>query len=164
MWCQVKSKLSYDWLPVGQSVLVSDLRLGPATNFSFTFLEIFWHLPFFQYGVPSLTRGWVCNLWLLLVFTSALCLGSEYRGTRDHALLSQLWDSPHYGGADSCICYPRNSVAQFNLNLINLHVIIWHMYSYIYTVYVLVFSQSRIVTVDYTLLKVASVTTAFYSL
>jgi hypothetical protein len=41
--------------------------------------------------------------------------------------------------------------------LINVHVIIWHIYSYVYTLYMLGFSQSRIVTVDYALLKVAPV-------
>jgi hypothetical protein len=34
------SKLSYDRWPVGQSILVSGLHLGPAANFSFTSLEI----------------------------------------------------------------------------------------------------------------------------
>jgi hypothetical protein len=38
-------------------------------------------------------------------------------------------------------------------------VIYIYIYIYIYTVYVLGFSQTRIVTVDYTLLKVASVLT-----
>jgi hypothetical protein len=66
-------------------------------------------------------RGWVCNLWMLLDFTSILCLGYKSCRTHDHNLLSKLV------GAGFCIYYPRNKVAQFNFqakNLINLHVII----------------------------------------
>jgi hypothetical protein len=48
----------------------------------------------------------VCRLQLLLVLASAVILGSESRGTRDHILLSQIWtslfvtsyDSQGYGG------------------------------------------------------------------
>jgi hypothetical protein len=35
----------------------------------------------------SLTRGRVCHLQLLLTLDSAVILGSEFRGTRDHILL-----------------------------------------------------------------------------
>jgi hypothetical protein len=45
-------------------------------------------------GVPSLTRGRVCRLQLLLVLASAVILESESRGTRDHNLLSQIRDFP----------------------------------------------------------------------
>jgi hypothetical protein len=60
------SMLYYDRRSVGQSVLVTDLHLGPATNFSFTHLEIIRR----QLGVcydeaALLTKGWVCNLHLL---------------------------------------------------------------------------------------------------
>jgi hypothetical protein len=80
----------------------------------------------FQYGAPSLTIGCVYNLRLLLGLTSADCLGSEFRGTHDHTLLSQLLRLPELRGAGFCICYPSNSVDQFDFqafNLINLHVI-----------------------------------------
>jgi hypothetical protein len=43
-------------------------------------------------GVLSLTSGRVCCLQLLLGFASAVILGSEYRGTRDRILLSQIRD------------------------------------------------------------------------
>jgi hypothetical protein len=43
---------------------------------------------------PSLTRGRVCLLYMLLVLASVVCLGSESLGTRDHILLSQIWDLP----------------------------------------------------------------------
>jgi hypothetical protein len=45
-------------------------------------------------GALSLTRGWVCRLQLLLALASPVILGSESRGTRDHILLSQIWDFP----------------------------------------------------------------------
>jgi hypothetical protein len=45
------------------------------------------------YGALSLTRGHVCRLLLLLDIASAVILGSEFRGTRDHILLSQIRDS-----------------------------------------------------------------------
>jgi hypothetical protein len=41
----------------------------------------------------SLTRERVCRLKLLLVLASAIILGSEFRGNRDHILLTQIWDS-----------------------------------------------------------------------
>jgi hypothetical protein len=43
---------------------------------------------------PSLMRGRVCLLFMLLVLASAVFLGSESLGTRDHILLSQIWDFP----------------------------------------------------------------------
>jgi hypothetical protein len=45
-------------------------------------------------GEFSLTRGRVCRLQLLLALSSAVILGSESRGTRDHILLSQIRDFP----------------------------------------------------------------------
>jgi hypothetical protein len=47
-----------------------------------------------RYGALSLTRGRVCRLQLLLALASAIILGSEPLGTRDHILLSQIWDFP----------------------------------------------------------------------
>jgi hypothetical protein len=79
--CIVKStsKSSCDRRSVGQSVLVSGHHLGPATNFSFTFMEnTFRHLRFSSCEAPSLTRGRVCNssVQLLLGITSAVTLRS----------------------------------------------------------------------------------------
>jgi hypothetical protein len=45
-------------------------------------------------GAPSLTWGRVCNLYMLLVLASAVFLGSKSLCTRDHILLSQIWDFP----------------------------------------------------------------------
>jgi hypothetical protein len=47
-----------------------------------------------HFGTLSLTRGWVCRLQLLLALASAVILGSESHGTRDHILLSQIRDFP----------------------------------------------------------------------
>jgi hypothetical protein len=45
-------------------------------------------------GALSLTRGWVCHLQLLLALASVDILWSEPLWTRDHILLSQIWDFP----------------------------------------------------------------------
>jgi hypothetical protein len=42
----------------------------------------------------SLTRGRACHLQLPLVLASAVIFRSESHGTRDHILLSQIWDFP----------------------------------------------------------------------
>jgi hypothetical protein len=44
------------------------------------------------FGAPSLTRGRVCRLQLLLALASALIFGSESPRTRGHILLSQIRD------------------------------------------------------------------------
>jgi hypothetical protein len=41
-------------------------------------------------GALSLTRAWVCHLQLLLSLASAVTLGSESRGIRDHILLPSI--------------------------------------------------------------------------
>jgi hypothetical protein len=41
-------------------------------------------------GAPSLTRGRVCRLQLLLVLTSAVILGPESRGSRDHIVKAKV--------------------------------------------------------------------------
>jgi hypothetical protein len=46
------------------------------------------------FGALSLTRGQICHLQLLLALASTVILGSKSRGTRNHILLSQIWDFP----------------------------------------------------------------------
>jgi hypothetical protein len=53
-----------------------------------------WQLRSCFRGAPSLARGWVCLLYMLLGLASAVLPGSEFLGTRDHILLSQIWDFP----------------------------------------------------------------------
>jgi hypothetical protein len=51
---------------------------------------IVWQLRVCWFGAPSLTRGGVCRLQLLLALASAVIFGSEFR----HILLSQIRDFP----------------------------------------------------------------------
>jgi hypothetical protein len=53
-----------------------------------------WQLRSCFCGAPSLTRGRVCLLYMLLALASTVFLGSESLGTCDHILLSQIWDFP----------------------------------------------------------------------
>jgi hypothetical protein len=53
-----------------------------------------WQLRSCFYGAPSLTRGRVCLLYMLLALASTVFLASESLGTRDYILLSQIWDFP----------------------------------------------------------------------
>jgi hypothetical protein len=69
---------------IGQSVLVSSSKWDPRPDFYYCQLRVYWR------GVPSLTRGRVSNLQLLLVLDSAAILRSESGGTYDHILLSDL--------------------------------------------------------------------------
>jgi hypothetical protein len=55
-------------------------------------LIIVWQLGLCWFGAPSLTRGRVCRLQLLLALASAVIFGSESRRTRGHTLLSQIRD------------------------------------------------------------------------
>jgi hypothetical protein len=45
-------------------------------------------------GAPSLTRRRVCLFYMLLALASEVFPWSESFGTRDHILLSQIWDFP----------------------------------------------------------------------
>jgi hypothetical protein len=76
------------------------LRLAPSpmrlTTRDFFFqLKPYGHSP---YVTPSLTRGWVCRLQLLLALTSAVILMSHSRGTHDQILLCQMSDSRNLEG------------------------------------------------------------------
>jgi hypothetical protein len=83
---------------------------GTSGQFFFRFHETYLHtFAIFQYGAPSLTRGWVCNLLirLLLALASAVTLGSKSSRTWDHILLFHLrlgslsvasYDSQSYSG------------------------------------------------------------------
>jgi hypothetical protein len=65
-----------------------------------------------QCGAPSLTRGRVCRLQLLLAFASAVILGSESRGTHNHTLPSSIRDTPNLEGQVPVFISPRNRVGQ----------------------------------------------------
>jgi hypothetical protein len=76
---ELKLKLNYERLSVGQPVGVHEQLLFPV-----------WQLRGSWCWASSQTRGSVYNLLvkLLLGFARAVTLGSEYRRTRDHVLLS----------------------------------------------------------------------------
>jgi hypothetical protein len=86
--CQSQSHIATD----GQSISKSSCRAPSATTDQI-FITL-WHLRPWFCGAPSLTRGWICILYMLLVLASVDFHGSYSLGTRDHLLLSQIWDFP----------------------------------------------------------------------
>jgi hypothetical protein len=75
------------------------LRLTTSIFFQ---LNCCFHSP---YVTSSLTRGWVYSLEFLLALARAVILRSDFRGSRDHILLSQIRDSPTWR-ARSPYLYP----------------------------------------------------------
>jgi hypothetical protein len=73
---------------VGQSIQVSDLHLGPATNFSFTSLKIILIFVVFSMVCPLWREGGSVIYGCCWSYP-ALYLGSDIRGTRGHVLLPQ---------------------------------------------------------------------------
>jgi hypothetical protein len=88
---KVKVKVTL-WLTVGQSVSQSWCR-APSGAHDQIFITV-WKLRSCFCGAPSLTRGRVCLLYMVLAFASVVFLESEFLGTRDHVLLSQIRDFP----------------------------------------------------------------------
>jgi hypothetical protein len=82
-----KSKSHCDWRSGSQSVSLGvEPRLGLMTRY----LLLFDSYGLVLCGTPSLTRGRVCLLYVLLALVSAVSLGSEW--TRDNILLCQISD------------------------------------------------------------------------
>jgi hypothetical protein len=79
---------------------------GTCDQFFFFFEIFFRQLLVYYFVAPSLMRGRVCNLLLLLVLASAVLLGSDTRGTQDHILLSQFLRLPQPGGPGPRIYIP----------------------------------------------------------
>jgi hypothetical protein len=102
-----KSKLYQDWRSVGQSALVSDTHLGPATNFPLLSLIIFRRLRVCWCGAPSLTRSRVCIFQLLLGIASAAFLRYESHETHEHILLSLFLRLPQPEEPGSCTYFPQ---------------------------------------------------------
>jgi hypothetical protein len=75
-------------------------------------VPIRWIFSIFNFQFSSLTRGWVCRLQLPLVLAIAVILRSKSRGTHDHILLSQVWDSPNLEGQVPVFISPMNRLAQ----------------------------------------------------
>jgi hypothetical protein len=90
------SKVSYGRQSIERPVVVSGHHLGPSTNFSLSSMEIVLkYCGFLLCGVP-LTRGWVCNVQLLLGLAITAFLGPGSRGTRNNNLLSPVSDTPNW--------------------------------------------------------------------
>jgi hypothetical protein len=98
-----------------QSYLTTDSQLASLSwcqatiraHYQF-FLELKFLLLRVRYFVaPTLTRGQVCNLLLLLVLAGAVQLESVSRGTQDHILLSQFLRLPQPGGPGPHIYNPQ---------------------------------------------------------
>jgi hypothetical protein len=62
------------------------------------------------YVTPSLMRGWICHLQLLLVLVSAVILMSESHGAHVHISLSQIRDSPNLEGQVPVFISPKHWV------------------------------------------------------
>jgi uncharacterized protein (DUF2141 family) len=61
---------------------------------------------------PSLTRGWVYRLQLLLALASVVIIGSESRETNDHILLSQIRGSRNLEGQVPVFISHRNKMVR----------------------------------------------------
>jgi hypothetical protein len=84
------SKSHCDRRSVSQSVSKSWCR-APSGAHDQIFNHL-WQLRSCFCGAPSLTKGRVCLLYMLLTLASVL--GSEFLRTRNHIWLSQIWDVP----------------------------------------------------------------------
>jgi hypothetical protein len=81
------SKLCYDRRSVDQSVLVSSTQSGAQDRICITLRQ----LRVCSCRAPSLTRGQICRLQLLLVLASSVILGSESRRTHDRFQTTPTW-------------------------------------------------------------------------
>jgi hypothetical protein len=78
----------------------ASLSCCPATirardKFFFLFEIFLRQLRVCYFVTPSLTRGRVCNLLLLLDLDSSVPLGPESRGSQGHIFCANFWDSPN---------------------------------------------------------------------
>jgi hypothetical protein len=116
----------------GQSVSKSWCR-APSGAHDHIFITV-WHLRPCFCGAPSLTRGRVCLLYMLLTLASAFLLGSESLGTPDHILLSQIWDFP-FPAIYPFLSFPLISTATISFHLIFI----------IYSLRILLFSGAIVI-------------------
>jgi hypothetical protein len=74
--------------------LISKSRCGAPFGAHDQIFITLWQLRSCFSGAPSLMRGRICLLYMLLVLASVVFLGSEFLVTHDNILLSQIWDFP----------------------------------------------------------------------
>jgi hypothetical protein len=89
--CKSKVKVI---LTDSQSASLSWCQATIRVSGQFFFALEFCYLKVCYFVTSSLTRGRVCSLLLLLGLASAVPLGSASRGTQDHILLSQFFETP----------------------------------------------------------------------
>jgi hypothetical protein len=96
-------------------ILRRTVSRDPWPVFLLFFLEIISrHLRVCYYGAPSLTRGRVCNLQLLLGLTSAVFLGSEFHGESWPNFIAPNLTLPESGRPGSLIYFSQDQVAQLH--------------------------------------------------
>jgi hypothetical protein len=103
---KLKLKLIYYRRSVCQSGSPSLVRpnLEPTTRVLFSV----WQMRFLDVGVPSLTRGWICNLLVQLHLGLARAVTLMSKSSRtDNKMFCLIWDSPKLGASGSCICIRR---------------------------------------------------------
>jgi hypothetical protein len=76
----------------GRSITKSWCRV-PSGAHDQIFITV-WQLRSCFCGAPSLMRGWVCLLYMLLVLASAVFIRPDSLGSCNHISLSQFWEFP----------------------------------------------------------------------
>jgi hypothetical protein len=85
---------------------------GTRDQFLYLLEIVFRQLRVCYFVAPSLTRGWMCNLLLLLILASTVPLGSESTGLKTIFYCPNSWDSPNMEGQVPVIISPRNRESQ----------------------------------------------------
>jgi hypothetical protein len=73
-------------------------------------------------GAPSLMRGWVYSLQLLLGLASTVILRSNSCMIHDHILLSQIWDSSSLEAQVPVFMCPGNRLGQLHPKALSLWI------------------------------------------
>jgi hypothetical protein len=111
VWDEITKEVKFQSMlrpTVSRPVCLGVRRQSETREQFFCLLEISFRQSRVCYFVaPSLTRGRVCNLLLLLVLAIAVPLGSESSGTQDHILLPQFLRLPQPGGPGPRIYIPQ---------------------------------------------------------
>jgi hypothetical protein len=107
----------------GRSISKSWCRAPPGAHDQI--FIIIWQLRSYFYGAPSLTRGQVCLMYMLLVLACAVFLGSESLGSREPYFTVSVLRLPFSSPPTS----HRVTVEVFNPASTRVDTVIWHSYS-----------------------------------